>query len=305
MTDRTRIVQRMSPSTLCIIVVGALLLGCSTPMRKSTVAEANGGEELSLKVMTYNLRYASLEPPNAWPDRRPLVAEVVRDFEPDLMGTQEGVYSQIKELASDLPDYDWIGLGRDGGSRGEFMAIFFKKERFEPLEYDHYWLSDTPDVIGSITWGHENRRMVTWVRFLDRESRREFYMINTHLDHRVQLARENAATLIRERIGTLQTNLPIVLTGDFNAVAGSNRAYDILVPEPFRDTWTLAEEREGEDLNTFNSFRSVIREGQRIDWILVRGAAQVSRAAILDDATDGQFPSDHFPVVAEVVFPAL
>lgn len=181
--------------------------------------------------MTFNLRYASSKPPNAWPQRRPVMRECLEQAGPDLIGTQEGLYQQIKDLTHDLPQYAWIGLGRDGGTRGEFMAVFYRKERFEPIEYDHFWLSDTPSVIASATWGNSNRRTVTWVKFLDRQTQRQFYFFNTHLDHQVQGAREKSAPLIHERIDALRPSLPIVLTGDFNAVAGKNKAYDILVGE--------------------------------------------------------------------------
>jgi hypothetical protein len=103
------------------------------------------------------------------------VKACIEQYTPDLMGTQEGLYAQLKDLAADLPAHAWVETGRDGGSRGEFMAVFCRKERFEPLEYDHFWLSDTPDVIGSSTWGNTNRRMVTWVRCRDLASGREFH----------------------------------------------------------------------------------------------------------------------------------
>jgi endonuclease/exonuclease/phosphatase family metal-dependent hydrolase len=252
-----------------------------------------------LVVMTYNLRYASENPPNAWPDRRPIMKEVLHQYRPDVMGTQEGVFTQLKELHSDLPDYEWIGLGRNGGSRSEFMAVFYRPERLDPLEYDHFWLSDTPDVMGSSTWGNSNRRMVTWVRFKDRESGREFYFWNTHLDHQIQTAREKSATLIRGRIEALDTTLPIILVGDFNAVAGSNPVYEILTGNDFlQDTWKLARERRNESYNTFNSFREARQNAQRIDWILIRGQATVRATEIVTFSKDSQYPSDHFPVVA-------
>src|SRR6185503_7486283 len=115
----------------------------------------------NLCVMTYNVRYANENPPEAWSKRRPIMRELIQQISPDVMGTQETLYRQVKDLANDLPEYDWLGLGRDGGSRGEFMAVFYRKARLEPLVFDHFWLSDTPDVIGSTTWGNSNRRMVT------------------------------------------------------------------------------------------------------------------------------------------------
>lgn len=272
-------------------LLALLVLGFFTPASPAPARE--------LVVMTYNLRYASVRPPNAWPDRQPLMRDLLREVNPDLIGTQEGVYPQLKDLAADLREHDWIGLGRDGGSRGEFMAVFYRRERLDPVEYDHFWLSDTPDVIASSTWGNTNRRMVTWVKFRDRLTDREFHFWNTHLDHALQPAREKAAALIRQRVEALGTDLPVILLGDFNAVAGRNAAYTTLTGDGFfRDTWTLAGERRNADFNTFNGFAPAKRDGARIDWILVRGPADVRATEIVTSGRDGRYPSDHFPVVA-------
>lgn len=184
------------------------------------------------------------------------------------------------------------------------MAIFYRRERLEVLEYDHFWLSDTPSVMGSSTWGNTNRRMVTWGRFKDRRSGREFYFWNTHLDHALQPAREKGADLIRQRIGQLPPNaLPLLLVGDFNAVAGANKAYDILTGDAFlRDTWSLAGERRNAEYDSFNDFKAPGKNGRRIDWILLRGEAEVRATEIVTFAKGDQFPSDHFPVVAWLTF---
>ncbi len=252
----------------------------------------------TLCIMTYNLRFASPRGPEAWPDRRPLMRECITNVSPDIIGTQEGLYAQLKDLAADLPGYDWIGQGRDGGSKGEFMAVFFRKERLDALAYDYFWLSDTPNVVGSSTWGNSNRRMVTWVRFLNRETKREFYLFNTHFDHQIQLAREKSAALVRERVEALGTNSPVLLTGDFNAPY-PNRAHQILVRDGFfTDTWDSAKERIGEGLGTFNGFQEVPRNNTRIDWILTRGKVRVDKIQIVTFNKEGRFPSDHCPLVA-------
>jgi endonuclease/exonuclease/phosphatase family metal-dependent hydrolase len=251
--------------------------------------------------MTFNLRYASSNAPNAWPQRLPIMRACVEKSDADLIGTQEGLYQQLKDLAGGLPRYDWIGTGRDGGSRGEFMAIFYRKDRFDPLEFDHFWLSDTPNVVGSTTWGNRNRRMVTWVRFLDRHAQRQFYLFNTHLDHEIQPAREKAAALIRERAEALKTTLPVLLVGDFNAAAGSNKAYEILTEAQFfTDTWTAAPQRRNDTIGTFHNFQGPREGGPRIDWILSRGPVAVDRTEIVTCSENGQYPSDHFPVIAEL-----
>ena len=120
----------------------------------STMPEARAGGPAALAVMTYNLKNAHSQRPYGWDVRRPIARAMLQKHAPDLIGTQEGLYRQIKDLATDLPDYGWVGLGRDGGSRGEFMAVFYKRERLEPLEFDHFWLSDTPEVVGSTSWGN-------------------------------------------------------------------------------------------------------------------------------------------------------
>ncbi len=276
----------------------ALLLALVTPSRSS--AQSNVSPS-ALNVMTYNLRYASTNPPNAWPERRPLMTKLIRELAPDVMGTQEGVYSQLKDIAAELPDYEWIGLGREGGSRGEFMAVFYRKARLEPLAYDHFWLSDTPEVMGSTTWGNTNRRMVTWIKFRDRVTGAEFYHFNTHFDHQVQLAREKSAELLRKRVEALGTTLPVILTGDFNAAAGDNKAYDLLTGEKFfTDAWLAAPERHGEGFATFNNFKAAVPTGERIDWILTRGGVQVDRAETVIYARPGEFPSDHYPVIVKL-----
>jgi endonuclease/exonuclease/phosphatase family metal-dependent hydrolase len=255
----------------------------------------------TLTVMTYNLRFASPNPPNAWPQRRPLMAELIANLAPDVFGTQEGLYGQLQDLAADLPGFQWIGLGRDGGSRSEFMAVFYRTARLEPLAFDHFWLSDTPEVIGSKTWGPKLARMVTWVKFRDRQTKREFIFINTHFDHQVQAAREKSAQLIRERNATFDAKLPVLLVGDFNAAAGSNKAYAMLTDDKFfTDIWTTARERVNEGIATFNSFKAIQKGGARIDWILSRGAVTADRIEIVTFSRDGQFPSDHCPVVAKL-----
>jgi endonuclease/exonuclease/phosphatase family metal-dependent hydrolase len=276
------------------------------PLIATAPALAAGGDDkggAELRLMTYNLRYATLKGPEAWPDRRPAMKTLLKQYAPDLMGTQEGVYFQLRELASDLPEYDWIGTGRDGGSRGEFMAIFYRRERFEPLAYDHFWLSDTPEVIGSSTWGNPNRRMVTSVHFRDRRTGKEFHLWNTHLDHALQPAREKGAALIQKRLAKIPPQERVILMGDFNAVATRNTVYDALTKDiGFTDSWFSAAQRKNETLNSFNGFGQSTFNSARIDWILYRGEADVPWTEVVDLTPGGRQPSDHFPVFTRMTW---
>lgn len=260
---------------------------------------------MQLRVMTYNLKFASDQSPNTWGVRRPVLKETIKKGCPDLIGTQEGVYDQLKDLDADLPGYAWIGQGREGGSKGEFSAIFYRADRFEPLAFDNFWLSDTPEIVASRTWGNNCVRMVTWVRFLDRESGREFYFWNTHFDHEIERARRKSARLMIDRIRGLSPALPVIVTGDFNALPDSE-PYKILVGNDedgslnLIDTWQSAAQPVSENYSTFHGWREPDTEGNRIDWILTTPDWLCDRIEV-DFYKDGdQWPSDHFPVISDL-----
>ena len=262
-----------------------------------SVLEMEGAE--TVKVMTFNIRYASAFGANSWPKRQAGVVQVIRERKPDIIGTQEGLHHQLLYMDKELTEYKWIGVGREGVKRGEFMAIFYRSDRLKPLEEKHFWLSDTPKVVGSASWGNTVKRMVTWVRFLDRKTHKEFYFWNTHFDHRSQPSREKSALLINKRVAALQTKLPVILVGDFNAVAKANRAYDTLTTTGgFKDTFVSAKEKVNADWNTFNSFRKTEKGKRRIDWILTKGPAKTNRTEIVLFDETKQLPSDHQPVTA-------
>ncbi|MEU5895158.1 MULTISPECIES: endonuclease/exonuclease/phosphatase family protein [Streptomyces] len=253
-----------------------------------------------LEVMSFNLRYASTTPPNTWADRRPVTRELLRRTRPHIVGTQEGLYQQVRDIAADLgPHYDWIGTGRAGGSRDEFMAVFYDTRRLAPVEYDHYWLSDTPEMIGSNTWGGGSIRMVTWVRFHDLRTDDELYVLNTHLDNASQYARARAAQLVVERLARLDRSLPLLVTGDFNVAAHKNPVYDTLLGAGLVDTWDAAD-RRSKAYATFHGYKPLTPDGDRIDWILATPGVRIHEAAINTFSLDGQFPSDHLPVQASL-----
>lgn len=282
-------VQRL---TLVLAVSALAILPAGASSAPSTV-----------KVMTYNVQVAWNQPGHTWDLRRPMMQRLLEREAPDIIGTQEGLYAQVRDLAAALPGHDWIGVGRDGGSEGEFMAIFYRRERFEPVAFDHFWLSDTPELIGSATWGNRYRRMVTWVRLRERATGRELAVWNTHFDHEVETARVKSARLIRTRLAGTDPAVPLLLLGDFNCPAGNSAAFtELTTGAGLTDTWTMARKRAQADLNTFHGHQAPRREGQRIDWILARGATAVAETAIVDYAEEGRAPSDHFPVTAVVTF---
>ncbi|MGW7041227.1 endonuclease/exonuclease/phosphatase family protein [Streptomyces avermitilis] len=294
MSNTSRVTRRTGIRTAAAAAV-------ALPLFSTSPASASRSRGRRLDVMTFNLRFASASEPHSWAVRRPVMRELLRRERPHVIGTQEGLYQQVRDIEADLgPHYDWIGTGRAGGSRDEFMAVFYDTRRLAPLEYDHFWLSDTPDVIGSNTWGGGSIRMVTRVRFRDlADGDRPFHVLNTHLDNASQYARARAAALIADRIAGLDRSLPLVVTGDFNAAAHKNPVYETMLGAGLVDTWDTAAER-GRLYGTFHGYEPLVPDGDRIDWILAAPGATAHCASINTFSSNGQFPSDHLPVQASL-----
>lgn len=296
-----RVLQRFFLFLLVLLPVGSLFIGVP-----EVLASKRQGPDspMELKVMTYNLRgYDYFDAsPHSWGERRPVIRKIIQEERPDIFGTQEAVYKQIRDIIADLPQYAWIGLGRDGGSKGQHVAIFYNQNRFSPIEYNHFWLSDTPNVVASKSWGNNLPRMVTWVKFLDNKTKQQFYFINTHLDHASEEAREKSAALIVEKVKEFDPSLPILLTGDFNASPNSKPHQILTTSGAFVDLWGVAKARINEGLGTFNGFRDPDGAGaeHRIDWILAKGNVAAEMIEILNFQKNGQYPSDHYPVIAQV-----
>ncbi|MGW0711668.1 endonuclease/exonuclease/phosphatase family protein [Streptomyces sp. NPDC002643] len=300
MPNHSRVTRRLSMKTALAAAV-LLPLSHTTGLSTEPAVAAEESAAPPLDTMSFNLRYASTVQPNSWAVRRPVMRELLRQEAPHVIGTQEGLYQQLLDIEADLaPNYRWIGVGRAGGTRDEFMAVFYDIRRLAPVEHAHFWLSDTPEVPGSNTWGGGSIRMVTWVRFRDlQDGDRQFYVLNTHLDNVSQYARERAAALIVQRIGGLDRSLPLVVTGDFNVAAHNNVVYDTMLGAGLVDTWDAAAERSAL-YATFHGYQPLTPNGSRIDWILTTPGITVHRAEINTYSSGGQFPSDHLPVQASL-----
>jgi endonuclease/exonuclease/phosphatase family metal-dependent hydrolase len=291
----------------------------ATFLAPAAFAAENPPRPLELKIVSFNLRYrnaADKQKGDGWDDtRRPAVATVLRKLDADVIGTQEGLVSQLRDIARDLPAYAWAGVGRkDGKSRGEFTAVFYKKERFDLLETQNFWLSETPETPGSRSWKSACERVLTAARLREKNTGRQLWFLNSHFDHVSELARQKSAELVLERLKKLDPAVPVFFTADFNTAAVRSKTYKALtVPGAFLDTWELAAERLNPDYDTYQGFnrnpKRNARGATRIDWILVRPVAgaplpKVFKAGvIIDRRPDGGFPSDHFPVSATLSLP--
>jgi len=270
---------------LCLLMGLAIwLLACGPAMAQP------------LRVMTFNVRLPTdSDGANRWEARRTLMAKVVAHENPDLIGTQELYQRQGDDLVARLPQYAWFGQGRRGGDGDEHMGVFYRKDRLRVLASGDFWLSDTPEIVGSITWGNLYPRMVTWARFQRIADGAIFVLYNTHLPYREEdePARERGAALILARLQQLSADEPIILVGDFNTVPDGPT--HTLLTTALTDAWTAAPRRLGPPA-TFHNFTG--KADKRIDWILFRGL-QAKLARTVTTQRHGRYPSDHFPVVVD------
>ncbi len=275
-------------------------------------ANSQPARQTDLCVMTFNIRYGTADDgENRWENRREMAVAVLRRHDPDVVGLQEALRFQIDEIREALPQYGEIGVGRDDGkTRGEYSAILYRKDRFDVNDSGTFWLSDTPTVPGSMSWGNQITRICTWARFVPKPPGRTFYMFNTHFDHQSQPSRENGAALLARRIRDRRHRDPVLVTGDFNAgednsavrYLKSEEELDVAWnglsknPVPLVDTFRVLHP-DASEVGTFHAFKGD-RSGEKIDYVFVEPGVEVLKAGILHDSQSDRYPSDHFPVIA-------
>lgn len=276
-----------------------------------------------LTVASYNIRNdnkSDAERGDGWQQRCPVVCDLVRFHDFQIFGMQEARNSQINEMLALLPEYDYIGVGRDDGAKkGEYSPIFYKKDQFELLRAGDFWLSETPGVIGSKGWDAALPRICTWGEFKDKNTGFTFWFFNLHMDHRGKEARRQSAKLVLDKIKEMCGDSPVILTGDFN-VDQTHESYKLLAnSDILKDSYENAAIRYA-TTGTFNSFNPNLKTDSRIDHIFVSHPIKVERYGVLTDTYrsvigDGEkvdardfpeevslqkyrarVPSDHFPV---------
>lgn len=306
----------MKPSLALLPLVLSLFAGCGkeVPAAKAVPVAEDGSLELTL--VSFNIRYENPDEKDwrAWPNRIDRVIGTIRELDPDVFGVQEAFHGQAADLRASLPDYAFHGVGREDGRRGgEYAAVFFLRDRFEPSEAGHFWLSDHPEQPGSRTWGNSYPRMVTWLRLIDRASGRGFYVFNTHYDHQNQRSREFGSELLGSRIDSRsRPDEPVVLLGDFNATEG-NPAVDYFTGKTVSLGGRSVPARREPLLDTFQINHPGVRNRRtlhfwqghgdgwaKVDHIFVSRGAHVDASGIRRAENRESQPSDHFPVWARV-----
>jgi len=254
--------------------------------------------------MSFNIRMDNpSDSLNSWPHRKDVAAEIVRLHNIDLLGTQEVLAHQLKDLKQRLPEYTSIGVGReDGKEAGEYSAIFYKTERFEALQSGTFWLSETPEIAGSKGWDGACERVASWAVLKENTTGKKLFFINTHLDHVGKTARQEGVTLLMERAKEYGKGMPILITGDFNANPESSVIAHVLESGEFNDSYELATDKSGLTGTFHNYGRIPVERRNRIDYIFVTDPIQVIYYEALPEQLNGIYISDHAPITAKVTF---
>ena len=255
-------------------------------------------EAVGLKVMSFNIRNAGAKDgENSWPQRREAVAAMLRSERPDVFGIQEAYPEQEAFILENCPEYKGFGVGRDDGKdAGERMSVFYRTDVLELLDGGTWWLSETPDV-PSVGWDAKYPRTATWAKLRERSSGREFYFVNTHLDHRGVEARKRGLSMVVDRVEEMTPGVPLIFTGDFNVEPGDEcllslegKMLDARLQAPVTS-----------DKPSFNGYGTT--RAKIIDYIYYRGFSSAREFYVVDRSFEGKpYISDHYPIAAVLGF---
>ncbi len=249
-----------------------------------------------MRVMSFNVLCGG-QGERGYIARSGLVTKRIKEINPDTFGVQEAYKNWMNILCKNLPEYGYVGVGRDDGAdEGEFSPVFYKKDMFEPVESGTFWLSETPDV-PSKGWDGVCIRICTWCILKDKSTGREFAQLNTHLDHRGVTARIKGIRLVIDKIK--EFDMPVICTGDFNTDEGSE-PYTEMTSGIMGDAKYLAKKTVSG--NTFTGFdKEATKDDSPIDFIFVkRDAVRAEEYKIATDDIEGRQPSDHYAVYADI-----
>ena len=255
-----------------------------------------------LKVMTYNIRLSvDSDKENSWNNRKDDALALMSYYHPDYFGVQEAIPQQMIDIKTNLKDYDFVGVGRDDGkNQGEYSAIFYDKNKLEVTKSGTFWLSETPEK-PSKGWDAAYNRVCTYAFFKIKKTGKQFLAMNLHFDHVGNVARVNSAKLILEKIKELNPkNLPLTLTGDFNLTDDSEPIN--IISKSLTDSYYHSKKPHYGPKGTWQNFDINTPSTERLDYVFVKGFDVLSNRTINDRRENLLYPSDHFPILAEINF---
>ena len=254
-----------------------------------------------MNVLTCNIRcFGAADGENGWAHRRSFCADVIRSRAPDIICFQEMWEQQYGDLAAAFSGFRHYAMVDLPVGRNPMNCIFYRADGYDLVSAGGYWLSERPHVAGSWAWESACVRLANWVRLIERGTGVEFRVINTHLDHVSQMARENQARVIAEETAAYPADYPQILSGDMNCDAG-NKAIAVFKSSGWQDTYAQIHGTEDPGF-TYHAFLgpAYTSDCGKMDWVFAKGAVRTVGAEIIGDSVHGKFPSDHYFVSADL-----
>ena len=254
-----------------------------------------------MRVLSCNVRTSTAKDgDNDWRFRKDLCLRVVRQQQAGLICCQEMNRDQCLDFQAGLPGYEWFGMADETTNAHPVDSIFYQREVFQRISAGGYWLSQTPHIPGSSSWDSRCVRLCNWLRLVEVASGREFRLVNTHIDHISQLARENQMAMILADSAAYPPTYPQILTGDLNCNV-ANPVIQAILAAGWNDSYQ-AVHGEFDPGSTFHGFKGPAFDNRvgKIDWIFTRGDLKASSAAIITTQEGGRYPSDHYFISAEL-----
>lgn len=254
---------------------------------------------MELTLVTCNIRFDNpADGDNAWPHRRLFLRDTLLSHSPDIVATQEGRYQQLQDLESLLEGYKLIDQHRAWIGERMYPTFFLKKKSFEVLKSEDLWLSETPDIAGSRSFGSAFPRLMTWMKIQPVGSESDLWFVNTHLDHvREETRLGQMSVLTREIERFWNPSDKIIVMGDFNDSPESRVRQNLVERLGLVDSWKLFNPHEE---TSHHAFCGEIPNGHRIDWIMVDKRVRVEASQLDKSSRDGKFPTDHYPVITRI-----
>ena len=254
-----------------------------------------------MRIMTFNLRCDfPLDFNNRWDDRKDMVYHIMRDYKCDIIGTQEVKDNMFYDIEDNIKEYNIIGRPRTKKISSERNNILISKKH-TIQEYKTFWLSENPDIVGSRKWYSLFPRICTTAIIeIDNAKVR---ICNSHLDNFLPKAREYGLKKLMEVIEKEQEKeeLPIILMGDFNATPHSKLIEDFARGKLSKKKLVAVQEINKNLYNevTRDNFKRK-QKGVHIDYIFVSEETEVINAEIIKYNINGKYPSDHYPLMADI-----
>lgn len=255
--------------------------------------------ENATRVMSFNVRCVD-DKEGSINNRSQIVTAIIDQYAPDSFGVQEATPKWIKILDKRFSDkYARVGEGRSPIEMfTEYSAVYYRKDKYNLIDSGTIWLSETPEKKYTKDFDSKHNRIATWAVLEDKATGVRYTHINTHLDHVLESTRVEQSKVLLNKISELEKNTKVICTGDFNTFETAE-AYSVMTAS-MTDTKTVA--KNSDTGITFHKYGTIEEHKDgAIDFIFTTNGMEVDTYKIIRNTVQGMYPSDHYPIVADVI----